>query len=402
MYPLSLDALDFLLSEPAREALDALSRADLRDDAILLRLDELRRRFEPGEAALLLDQARLRRRAASKFAHADWLFFIDEALEQATSRDVALYRAGSFACYRRVADLGCGIGADTLALAEVVPEVVAVEIDPVRARVTELNVRASGFEGRVHVVCADWTKMALDVDAAFVDPARRVKGRRVFGLEEMRPPLSAVLRLQEQVPNVAVKVMPGVARDEVPAEAEVEFISERHNLKEALLRFGDLRTGARWQATVLPGPHRLTDVMLVGEVTVRTPGAYLYEPDGAVLRAGLVRTLASQIGAAQIDPTIAYLTSDVCVATPFARVWRVLRQGHFHLKTLNRWLRELEAGHVVIKKRGSPVDVDSFGKRLKTVRRGRPVTVFLTRVLDAPWMIVGTEVDPTPTQEDLR
>lgn len=392
MYPLSLELIAFLLTAEAQAALANLREADLRDEALVARVTELRRRFDPPEAAALLDQARLRRKAQGKFEEPDRLYFVEEALEQATSRAVAVYRAGLFASFGRVADLGCGIGADTLALAEVVPSVLAVELDPVRARLAELNVAASGLAERVRVVCADWTAMALEADATFVDPVRRVEGRRVFGLAEMSPPLTAIQALRGSVPNVGVKVAPGVDHVQVPAEAEIEFISERGNLKEALLRFGDLRSGAARAATVLPGPHRLRADIQGDHVPVVEPLDYLYEPDPAVIRASLVTTLGAQIGAAQIDRTIAYLTSDTPALTPFARVWHVERHAHFNLKVLNTWLLALGIGHVVIKKRGSPIDPDAFQRRLKVVRGGRSVTVFFTRVHSDPWMILGTEI----------
>ena len=63
----------------------------------------------------------------------------------------------------------------------------------------------------------------------------------------------------------------------------------------------------------------------------------------------------------------------------------------FHLKNLNHWLRELDAGEVVIKKRGSPIDVDTFHQRLKTDPNGRKLTVFFTQMQGEPWMIVGEE-----------
>jgi protein-L-isoaspartate O-methyltransferase len=398
MYPLTPDLIDFLLGAEAQAALADLREANLRDAVLLDRVSELRRRFAPAEAAVLVDQARLRLKARAKFPDAERLYLTDEALEQATSRAVALTHAAAFRAFNRVADLGCGIGADTLALAEVVPQVVAVELDPVRARLAELNITTSGLADRVRVIEGDWTKLTLDVEAAFVDPARRtVPGRhagsrRLRGLSEMVPPISAIMELLHTVPHVAVKVAPGVDHAEVPPEAEVAFISEKGNLKEALLRFGDLRTGAKWEAVLLPGPDRLSSDMPAGPIAVREPIAYLYEPDPAILRAGLVTTLATQIGAAQIDATIAYLTTEAPVDTPFARIWRVERHGHFHLKTLNRWLRELEIGHVTLKKRGSPIDVDTFSRRLKPLPGGRPATVFFTRMQGVPWMVVGTEV----------
>jgi SAM-dependent methyltransferase len=393
MIALTPALVDFLLGPQARSALEELAGRDLGEAAALARLSDLRRCFSPDQAAALLDQARLRLRAARKLDDPSGLLFTDEALQQASGQAVARYRAARFAPYARVADLGCGIGADTLALAEVVPQVLAVERDPLRARLAEANLAARGLAGRARVLCADWTALDLDVEAAFADPARRVDERRVFRLDQMEPPLAAILALRERVSDVAVKVAPGVAHEEIPPDAAVEFISERGELKEALLLFGALRTEAPRSATLLPGAHRLDSRAPESAAPARQPDAVLYEPDPAVLRAGLVRHLAALLEAAQIDPSIAYLTGARLVATPFARAWRVLRHGPFLLKGLNAWLRELGPGEVIVKKRGSPIDPDAFRRRLKTVPGGPTLTVFLTRVLDRPWMILAAEAN---------
>jgi len=315
---------------------------------------------------------------------------------------------------RAVADLGCGIGADTIAMAEAGLRVVAVELDPVRARLAAFNVAALGLAERVQVLCADWTTLdfagPLAADAAFVDPARRVAGdagsdrdrhgdvgrRRVFSLHEMVPPLSAIRTLRASVPDLLVKVAPGVDPDEVPADAAVTFIAEGINLKEALLSFGTLRSAVRRQAVVLPGPH----VFFAGaRGALRAPRRFdipdiravqdvLYEPNPAVLRAGLVRDLGRRLHAGQIDPEIAYLTADDVVPTPFARAWPVERDGPFNLKELNRWLREAGVGRVIVKKRGSPIDPDAFRRRLKVTRGGPEKTVFLTQARGKPWMVL--------------
>ncbi len=144
---------------------------------------------------------------------------------------------------------------------------------------------------------------------------------------------------------------------------------------------------------MLPGLHHLDSNAPLINAPATEPSACLLEPDPAVIRATLVQHLATALNASQIDPTIAYLTADRWIDTPFARCWTVLRHGPFHLKTLNRWLREMEAGTVIVKKRGSPIDPDDFRRRLKTVPGGQPVTVFLTRSLDRPWMIIGNVED---------
>lgn len=392
MFPLTPLLADWLTTPAAQDALAELAAADLSEQASLALLPRLRRTWSTEQAAALLDQARLRRKAAGKFAHPERMLFTDAALQQASSAAVAAYHAALFAAHhtRRVADLGCGIGADTLALASAGLAVFAVEMDPVRARLVAFNVVAAGLGGQVTVQQADWRTLTLDADAGFVDPSRRAGSQRLFRLADMEPPLVEVLALQAQLPRLAVKTLPGIADEDIPAAAEVEFVSERGEMKEALLRLGDLRTGAARRATLLPGRQQLLAAAsaLVGS---GPPRAFLYEPDAAVIRATLVQTLAAQLHATQLDPTIAYLTADEAVATPWARYWAVLRHGPFHLKTLNQWLRELAAGEVVVKKRGSAVDPDEFRRRLKTTPGGRSLVVFLTRVDGKPWMVVAEE-----------
>ncbi|MCD6475108.1 MAG: class I SAM-dependent methyltransferase [Anaerolineaceae bacterium] len=389
---LTFEGISFLQSQRAKDVLDWLSVEALHDTNHLRLVMHLRKDFLTEETGWLLDQTLLRQKAVNKFSSPGKCLYLNEPLQQASSLPLSKYHAKQFKEFRRVADLGCGIGADSLALADVVPRVIAVELDPIRAALAENNARACGKGKSIQVIEGDWTAMAFKIEAAFIDPARRIDGKRVFSLYDMQPPLEAVLELQRSIPNVLVKAAPGVSHEEVPKNAEIEFVSLKGEMKEALLRFGALKQGFKRCATLLPLGEQLTSIedtepeVMVGEVK-----KFLYEPDPAILRAKMVRHLAVQLGATMLDAEIAYLTADEQIKTPFARCWQVLRDGGFHLKTLNHWLRKLDAGEVVIKKRGSPIDPDTFHKRLKTNPKGQKVTVFFTFKRGKPWMIVGQE-----------
>jgi hypothetical protein len=80
----------------------------------------------------------------------------------------------------------------------------------------------------------------------------------------------------------------------------------------------------------------------------------------------------------------------------------VLRHGRFHLKTLNKWLRELRASSVVVKKRGSAIEPEPFRRRLATTPEGATLTVFLTRARDRPWMIVCSDPEIAQRPEPVR
>jgi hypothetical protein len=189
---------------------------------------------------------------------------------------------------------------------------------------------------------------------------------------------------------MGIKISPGVDYAELPPEAEVEFISVQGEVREGVLWFGRLQRGVQRQATLLPGGHTLTSD-LDSDIPVRPPAKYLYEPDGAVIRAHLVEHLAGQIDAAKISDDIAYLTADTHTATPFARCFAIEDVLPFQLKQLRHYLRQRDIGQVIIKKRGSPLDPDTLRKQLR-LKGEIERTLFLTQAAGQPVVIIGMEV----------
>lgn len=399
---INLDTVDFLLSAEGQAMAAEWSRADLSTANTLPLLQTLRRQVAPAQAGALLSLLRLRQRGAEKFPHAEHMYFTPEALEQATAWDVAWHRAAWFARHLPpgpVLDLGCGIGGDTLALAHHRP-VIAYERDEVRLRLAQANLQAWGLADRVEFRHADWTQELragrLPAAAgAFADPARRTNGRRIFSLHHMEPPLAILLALQEQVPALGAKVMPGVADEELPAHCGVEFISHQGTCKEAVLWFGPLALAGRWASVHVHGCwHR---VIASGETPPLGPleaGMYLHEPDPALIRAGAFAELCQQLEAHLFDPQIAYLVAPALKWSPLVQSFRILEVAPFHLKRLNRRLHELGMARVELKKRGAPFVPEAFRPRLKLPRQGRDGVVIFTRRGDERLMLIAERVQP--------
>jgi SAM-dependent methyltransferase len=391
--------LRWLQQEEAAAWLETLMATPPDDTAVLGILSRLRRHFAPEQAAALVEMARLRRRARAKFGEqARRLFFSRELLEQASPLPVAVHTAARFADRPWVADLGCGLGADSLALAAVGPQVLALDRAELALHLTRLNARACGLGDRIHPVRGDITQPCWQLPAAWADPTRRREAgggpTRVFDPEQWQPPLSALLALQTVTPDMGLKLAPGLPHNRIPPEAEAEWISLRGELKEAVLWLGGLARGAVRRATLLPAG---VDIVAAGAVApVRLPGAWLYEPDPAVIRAGAVGDVAVHLGLWQLDPTVAYLSGGAVPTTPFVRGWPVLTHFPFDLKTLNRRLRDLNGDVVAVKKRGSPLDPEALRRRLRRRPGGRPVIVVLTRVVGRPWVLIVEAVSPSP------
>lgn len=358
-----------LLSPEGRAALEAAARLDLSAAARVQTAEAVR----PwgGLGPLALQQALLRERARAKHPRGQELWWTGPALEQASSYDLATHRARRFD--RAVLDLCCSVGGDLLALPH---GSVGVDLDETRLLLAQANAAVLGRD--VTLVCADVTALRLPPAAdVVVDPARRTGGRRVFDPRAYAPPLEQVLGWRDRVRSLVVKVAPGVDYDALPADLEVEVVSLRGEVKEAVLLAGAVRTGSRRTATLLPGPHVLVDSH-VDAPAVRPPGRWLLEPDGAVVRAHLVAQLAAQVSGWLVDETIAYVSASAKVATEYGKWFEVLEVFPFGLKPLRERLRAHDAGPLVVKKRGTAVEPDLLRKQLK-LTGSREVTIVLTR-----------------------
>jgi THUMP domain-like/RNA cap guanine-N2 methyltransferase len=381
--------LEALLSPPGPALLAELASAD--DLASMRLAASLRQRYPGDLVAAALTQAELRRAAAGKFTRAGEMFFTRAGLEQASAEIVARHRALRFAGTGRMADLCTGIGGDLIALAAS-HEVLAVDSDAVHLQMAQLNAEAYGVAGNVIARLADVRAVDLDgVDAAFVDPARRL-GERRLPAGESEPPLSWCLGLAHTVPAVAVKLAPGIDRGAVPPGWELEFVADRRELKEGTAWSPALATTTR-RATVLPAG----DTLVADDgapVPLAEPGEYLLDPNPAVTRAGLVAELARATGTWQIDEHIAFLAADAPVRTPFARTLRVIESAPWKEKALAGRLAALGFGAVDIRRRGLAGNVEQLHRRLK-LRGGAKATLVMTRKQGRPWSLVCVDYRPS-------
>ena len=380
---MDLHGISALLTPDGWALLESLPEYDEREAMALG--ERLREQgHDPGLVAAALTQARLRVAARSKFGpFADAMLFTPEGLEQATRLPVAARHAQRFASagITRVADLGAGIGADSMALAGLDREVLAVERDEVTAAVATVNLR---HWPECVVRCEDATRTDLTgIAGAYCDPARRnASGKRLLDPRAGSPPLSFVLDLAGRMPAVGMKTAPGMPHHLVPAGAEAQWVSVGGSVLEAGLWFGALaREGVRRSALVIDGDGAATEVSDAGMPDPATgpPGPYLYEPDGAVIRAGLVGQVVAATEGRLVDPTIAYVTSDRLVRTPLATGYAIEAVFGFQLKALRSWLRDRGVGVLTIKKRGTAVEVDQLRRQLRLTGDNEAIIV-LTRL----------------------
>ena len=326
---MELETFRWLLTDEGQALLAAATAAE----GTPLQVQRSLRETSPGSTeekaervAAALGQVELRQRAAAKLGDdAARLYFTRDGLEQATRSTVARHRASRVALVGpTVVDLTCGIGGDLVAFARAGLTTAGIDLDPLRVEMARANLAALGLGGAVQV--GDAT--ALDVTpfaTAYADPARRSARGRSFRADDWTPPWSFAESLLTG--RACIKVAPGIPHSLVPDRAEAEWVSDAGEVKEAAIWSPALATVAR-RATVIGrgGLATLTDEDDPG-AGVGGVGRYLYEPDGAVIRAGLVTAVAAGVEGHLVDRKIAYVTSDAPFHTPFARSYRSSRRS---------------------------------------------------------------------------
>lgn len=373
--------LDALLSPRILAAVDAEARSDAPADA-LVRSAALRREgFTPDETAAILTQAKLRRRARSKFGDfADRMLFTRAGLEQATRLEVAIHHAARFraAGASRVTELGCGIGGDTLAFAATGLTVRAIERDAVTAALAKHNL-APFPEAEVVVGDAEAADL-VDAQAVWLDPARRTAGHdgtRRVSAGEYSPSLEFAAGVAARLP-LGLKLSPAHDRDALPDHAEAQWVSSRGEVVELVLWHGALaRVGVGRAALVVgaAGTAELTAPSDTPDEPVGPLGDHLHEPDGAVIRARLIGDLARTTGTHPIGRGIAYLTGEGPVESPFLTSFAIEAVLPFDRARIRKELRARGIGRLEIKKRGVDLDPSTFRTSLGLSGDGEGVLV---------------------------
>ncbi|MDQ1483051.1 MAG: hypothetical protein QOF35_1127, partial [Actinomycetota bacterium] len=278
--------------------------------------------------------------------------------------------------------------------------VTAVDADEVTATLAGVNLRhwpgASAFIGTVEGTQLPTGEGARHI-GAWLDPARRTPGRsdpngrtrRVFKLDAISPTWSTVQDIARSLPATGTKLSPSFPHAAIPAGTEAQWTSLSGEVLECAIWWGPLVNRAGRSALVIGPKGRSWTVREAdsadsdGTVPVASSlgqiGAWLYEPDRAVIRAGLTGALTSAVDGFELDAGVGYVTSNRCVDVGYARRFAVTESMPLNVKALRAWLRERDVGRVTIKKRGVALDADELRRQLR-LSGSVEMTLVLTRV----------------------
>ena len=326
----------------------------------------------------MLSQIKLQKRNLNKLPISNELLFTEQGAQQATSWKLAKYHATKFKAFNKVADLCCGIGVDLINIAKEKEQVYAIDLDADILKIAKYNCKSQNLNN-IKFISGKAEEFNQQVDAIFIDPDRRPGRNRRIAPEEYSPPFSKIMELRNICPNIAVKLSPAIdyIRLNLPIDSTLEFVSENGTLKEILLCMGDLATENCERKAVLL-PTNLTLQNSNAKIKITEIQKYLFEPDPAIIRAGLVQEMGNKIGYNLIDSKLALLTGSHILQSEFGKVFEVEEIMKFDLKKVRKYVRENKIGELIIKTRGFPESVERFRKKIK-LKGKKSVVMFILR-----------------------
>ncbi len=337
--------------------------------------NRLRQEYSDGLVRAALSLVELRKRGQKKFSRADSMWLDRRGLEQATPEAVAIHKAKRFS--GRVSDYCTGIGADAVALAAHC-DVTGADINPAACLRAKWNAEVYGVDSRFDIVCADVERLTSPGGLVHVDPDRRTgrAGSRSLRIEDSVPSLDTLKRIMREFEGGAIKLSPASNFVGKFQDVEIELVSLAGEAKEATIWFGSLAPPGLWRATALPADETLAGDPLSAYADMSAVGRYVYDPNPAIVRAGLIDLLSSQTELARLDDAEEYLTSDQLVNSAFVQPFEVLAELPNNDRTIRKFFRDANFGQVEIKCRHIPIQVETVRRKLQLDGDAAGVLIF--------------------------
>lgn len=379
---------EFLLSDQAEHFYAAIEDRNLAD---LNQIHYLKESFPDYPIAELLTLERLRKNAVKRIANADKYLFTTKGVEQSSSSAVARYHAEIFAKLNVIADLCCGNGVDLLNIAVNKQVVYAVDLSNTALMCSRYNCKINELNNIefLNIKAEDFSQA---VEGIFIDPDRRPDERRVIQGEDMSPNFSEITKIIAEYKNLVVKLSPVFDYHSalVWEKHTWEFISEDSTVKEILLCTGIFATTDISKKVVLL-PHT---IFKENKQSVETSALkrFVYDPDPAIVRSGLVQDLASELGINLLNKHLSILTSDILLTSPFIKGYEVLDSFHYNKKSLQKYIKDNLIGDLVIKVRGFPERPNQILQKLKLSGNNKGL-VYLIR-MDSEFLCLVLKTNP--------
>lgn len=378
---------DFLLTDESKLFYQEIKEKDLTNINLI---QHLKSEFPSYPIAELLTLERLRKNALKRIENSDKYLFTTKGVEQSSSSQIATYHAELFSRNSIIADLCCGNGIDLVHIAENKKSVYAIDYSNTALYCSRYNAMMNNLN-TIDFLNIKAEEFDCEVDGVFIDPDRRPEERRVIQGDDISPSFNEIIKIIEKFKNVVVKLSPvfDYQLESIAGPHTWEFVSEDRVLKEILLCTGTFATSnILKKAVILPNTTFLENKNSVGITEIKN---YVYDPDPAIIRSGLVQDLAFVLDASLINKHLSILTSNNLISSQYVKSYHVLKYFHYSKKTLQKYIYDNQIGKLVIKVRGFPDRPNQILQKLK-LKGASNGLVYLIR-MDTEFLCLVLDID---------
>ena len=322
------------------------------------------------------------------------------SMEQCSSEATALYKMGLVEG-KTFADLTGGFGIDCSFLSRKFKQADYVERQAELCELAGHNFPLLGLNIGVHNEDGvDYLKRMQPVDCLYLDPARRDgHGGKTVAISDCEPDVSALEELLvEKAKTVMVKLSPmldlSLALKSLKHVQEVHIVSVNNECKELLLLLRKDAVSSEIQIhceqIVNSCEHQHYAFTLSEEHTSECPlaeavGAYLYEPNASILKAGAYRSLTQTYPVEKLHASSHLYTSAHFIENFPGRRFKVEAVSGFGKKELKEFMQGMEKANLTI--RNFPSSVAELRKRLK-LKEGGEDYLFATTLADESKVLI--------------
>lgn len=359
----------------------------------------------------------------------DWWYPVRLSCEQCSSEATARYKSSLLPPTPfTLTDLTGGYGVDTYFMSEHATQAHYVERNEDLCKIVEHNFQTT--RPQVHIHNTDAIHYLQDMpscDVIYLDPARRDQhGGKVFRLEDCEPNVVDILpALREKSKLIIIKLSPMLditqALHSLEGTWDVHIVALKNEVKEVLLvscpnRYHSDTTPLPLRGNTEGTPNELrrktegrvyaTNILTLSDTPIAfsftrceereaqckhydaareeliAPGAYIYEPNAAIIKAGAFKLVAQRYGLCKMAPnTHLYLSTQLIEDFP-GRVWQILESN----------IKDAKNTHASILTRNYPLTPEQLRKKLK-IKDSDTQTIIGARIGEKPILLLAKRIN---------
>ena len=335
------------------------------------------------------------------------------SMEQCSSETTARYKqaiAERLGC-KVLIDLTGGFGIDFSYMARNMGNAFYIEQQEVLCNIASHNFPLMGLQNIkiYNTACEEfWNQYVSDSTTAekqrekiliYLDPARRNnKGEKVFSINDCTPDVTLLQdSLLENSAYIMLKLSPMLdiaqARRQLKDISEIHIVSVKGECKELIFVMSkdsdrqhyycvNLETDEAPFTSDISATTEQAEIALPSEIT---EGAFLFEPNASIMKAGVQNAFARRYNLKKLHPMSNLFLGKEPIQNIPARQFIIERMSDFQKGNMKSFMQDIRQANLTI--RNFPSTVEDLKKRLK-IKDGGNIYLFATTLSDDTHVLI--------------